>query len=374
MFTQDKNVLSGITSKKRIWQGIPSIERTKNGRIFVTFYSGGIKEQIGNYCLLLTGDESGNFSEPIAAAMPDDGYRFYDPCLWIDPDGRLWFTWSVYPDDALWAVVCDDPDTDELKFGEAFVVGHNVMMNKPIVLESGEWVFPVAVWKEGSVSVRNQVFCGLKSGAFAYVTKDHGKTFEKRGGADIPERNYDEHMILEQNDHSLTVFVRQMHGQGIGTARSYDGGYTWTEVRSNALEGPGSRFHIRRLPSGRILLINHYDFTKRNNLTALLSEDDGRTWRYKLLLDARNDVSYPDVTLDNDGNIYVVYDRERGAFKRNLDDALSSAREILMAKIREEDIVSGKIVCETSFLCRTVSKLKEYTGDEDKFYQIYDQI
>ena len=39
-------------SENRIWQGIPGIAITKNGRIFSTFYSGGIKETIGNFVLL----------------------------------------------------------------------------------------------------------------------------------------------------------------------------------------------------------------------------------------------------------------------------------------------------------------------------------
>ena len=36
------------SSDHRVWQGIPSIEITKKGRIFITFYSGGVTEQIGN--------------------------------------------------------------------------------------------------------------------------------------------------------------------------------------------------------------------------------------------------------------------------------------------------------------------------------------
>ena len=46
-------------------------------------------------------------------------------------------------------------------------------------------------------------------------------------------------------------------------------------------------------------MINHKDFTGRNNLTAFLSEDGGKTWPYTLLLDARSGVSYPDVIESN---------------------------------------------------------------------------
>ena len=49
----------------------------------------------------------------------------------------------------LYASVCRDPDAEELVWGEEFLVGHNVMMNKPIVVKSGEWLFPIAVWNDG---------------------------------------------------------------------------------------------------------------------------------------------------------------------------------------------------------------------------------
>lgn len=122
---------------------------TKRGRIFLTFYSGGVKEEIGNYVIVIKSDDGGNhFSEPIVIVKEDNG-RCFDPCLWIDPLGELWLTWAKCPDDGLYASVCRDPDAEELVWGEEFLVGHNVMMNKPIVVKSGEWLFPIAVWNDG---------------------------------------------------------------------------------------------------------------------------------------------------------------------------------------------------------------------------------
>lgn len=48
--------------------------------------------------------------------------RCYNPCLWIDPLGRLWFFWSVMPNHAVWAVVCDDPDAVEAENGDIYIV------------------------------------------------------------------------------------------------------------------------------------------------------------------------------------------------------------------------------------------------------------
>ena len=363
MLITDKNILTNYTVKNHLWLGIPSIEVTKGGRTFLTFYSGGTEEQIGNYCLLIRSDDGEHFSEPIAVCY-EDGHRCYDPCLWIDPLGRLWFTWSRCPDDMVFAAICEDPDADEIVFGEEFPIGPVVMMNKPTVLSTGEWLFPIAVWNydNGIRSLPSLWDCkGEQQGAFAYVTRDNGKTFEKLGYADVKNRSFDEHMFLEQKDGSVRCFVRTFYG--IGAADSHDGGVTWGEDFDTGYGGPCSRFHIRRLPSGRILLINHYEFSGRNNLTAMLSEDEGQTFPYRLLLDERGSVSYPDATLDADGMICITYDRQRGAFNHSLDEIMACAREILTARIAEEDILAGTLVSENSYLKRVAYKLTDYEGD-----------
>ena len=163
------------------------------------------------------------------------------------------------------------------------------------------------------------------------------------------------------NDGRIRCFVRTNYG--IGAADSFDGGKSFGKDFDTGLGGPSSRFFIRRLKSGRILLINHYEFTGRNNLTAMLSEDDGKTWPHKLLLDERSNVSYPDATETDDGFIHLTYDRERGGFKDNMEDVMNSAREILTAKITEQDIIEGRLVTKGSFLKNVASKLTVYDGE-----------
>lgn len=363
MFITDKAELMKFNSCNRIWQGIPGIEVTKKGRIFLTYYSGGIKEELGNFAVVVKSDDGVNFTEPIAAAFKE-GCRCYDPCLWIDPLGRLWFFWAVALGHAEYAVVCDDPDADELKWSEVKYIGNDVMMNKPTVLTTGEWMLPIAVWKKGVFCVANSTDSDRR--AFVYKSVDNGESFERFGGTDVPRRNCDEHMILELKDGTLAMYVRTLYG--IAVSYSYDGGKTWTEGVDSGLGGPCSRFFIRRLKSGRVLLVNHYEFTGRNNLTALLSEDDGKTWKYKLLIDERNAVSYPDGVEADDGYIYITYDRERGCFKNSLQEAYDDAREILYAKITEEDIIEGKLVDKNSFLKRVASKLGVYAKEGENPY------
>lgn len=363
MIITDKELLKNYEDKKRVWQGIPSIERTKKGRFFLTFYSGNTKEAIGNYSMVIMSDDGINFTQPVIVAYKE-GYRCFDPCLWIDPLGRLWFTWAINPDDGVYAAICDDPDADELKWSEPFFIAHSIMMNKPTVLSNGDWAFPVTVWDFNLVPhvTDAKLDPGYAPGTFMYVTRDCGKTFEKIGFSAIEKRAFDEHMFLEMKDGSVNVYVRTAYG--IGTSKSLDGGRTWDKGGDTGYGGPDTRFHIRRLSSGRILLINHYEYTGRNNLTAMLSEDEGKTFPYRLLLDERDVVSYPDATVDENGRIYITYDRDRGCDCKSIEQAQTHHREVLIASITEQEIIDGKISSKNSYLKRVASKLTDYDGED----------
>lgn len=340
----------------RRWQGIPSIEVTDGGKIFVNFYSGQDAEVGGNIMVLCVSTDGGKSFRSCEAVVehPDPQCRIYDPCLWIDPHGVLWMSWTQargFNDgrSGVWVSQCSDPDADNLVWSPPRRIANGIMMNKPIVTSKGDWLFPTAIWCDTSGSVPTERH-GLENEQFSnvYASLDEGRTIALRGHADIPHRSFDENMIVEKRDGSLWMLTRTF--DGIGESFSTDGGYTWTPGRKSHIDGPCSRFHIRRLRSGRLLMINHYQFDQRidledimsqgnvkswkgrSHLTALLSEDDGQTWPYYLLLDERNEVSYPDAKEAADGMIYVCYDWER-----------VTQREILMARFTEDDILQGHL-------------------------------
>lgn len=353
----------------RRWQGIPSIEVTDGGKIFVNFYSGQDAEVGGNIMVLCVSTDGGKSFRSCEAVVehPDPQCRIYDPCLWIDPHGVLWMSWTQargFNDgrSGVWVSQCSDPDADNLVWSPPRRIANGIMMNKPIVTSKEDWLFPTAIWCDTSGSVPTERH-GLENEQFSnvYASLDEGRTIALRGHADIPHRSFDENMIVEKRDGSLWMLTRTF--DGIGESFSTDGGYTWTPGRKSHIDGPCSRFHIRRLRSGRLLMINHYQFDQRidledimsqgnvkswkgrSHLTALLSEDDGQTWPYYLLLDERNEVSYPDAKEAADGMIYVCYDWER-----------VTQREILMARFTEDDILQGHLSDKRSRLRVLVNK------------------
>ena len=255
----------------------------------------------------------------------------------VDPSGRLWLFWAqsfrLFDGRCgVWAVTCKDSHREQPTWSGPRRICNGIMMNKPTVLSTGEWLLPDAVWKrewteemlkDGWVTApeeekKSNVICST----------DRGETFTRIGGADVPERTPDEHMIVERRDGSLWMLVRTAYG--IGESVSTDRGRTWSPGKPTRIEGPNSRFFIRRLASGSLLLVNHFQFTGRSHLTAHVSDDDGRTWLGGLLLDERANVSYPDGVQAEDGHIYIIYDRDR-----------YGDREILMAVFTEDDVRRG---------------------------------
>ena len=331
----------------RKFQGIPCIERTRAGRVFFAFYTGMQGEEAGNYVLLFYADHDANKKATVLLAVtpPTKNVRCFDPCLWIAPDGRLWLFWAqsygFYDGrQGVWCSVCDEPDTDALVFSVPRRIANGIMMNKPIVTSDHRWLLPCAIW-EGFRSELND----LSEERFSnvYCSEDNGVTFSLLSHTAYSERFIDEHMLVEKQNGDIWMLIRARNG--IGQALSQDGGRSWGEESDTGWGGPCSRFCIRRLASGRLLLVNHVLFHSRNNLTALLSEDDGATWQGGLLLDGRNDVSYPDMTESADGRLFIIHDYNR-----------YSDKEILLDVITEADILTGKIVDERSRLGVALNK------------------
>lgn len=81
----------------RMFQGIPGVERAKNGRLWATWYGGGVTEDRHNYVMLVTSGDDGTTWSGLKLVIDPDGdgpCRAFDPCLWHDPQGRLWLCWA----------------------------------------------------------------------------------------------------------------------------------------------------------------------------------------------------------------------------------------------------------------------------------------
>jgi predicted neuraminidase len=325
---------------------IIGIDRTPKGRLWAAWVGNG--DSPNGFFMLATSDDDGKtWSKPRVVIDPQDGElngvryerRALVGNLWTDPLGRLWcfFDQSLgYFDGRCgdWYIRCDDPDATEPKWTEPVRFADGCTLNKPTVLSNGDWLLPVSLWTRdriGGPGTNKDAHKDLDAFRMAnvFASTDQGKTWTRRSGVAFPKTNFDEHMIVERKDGSLWMLART--ADGISESFSTDKGHTWTEpMLSPTIANLSARFFIRRLASGKLLLVKNgpinVKLPRRSNMKAFLSDDDGKTWGRGLLIDDRSEVSYPDGFQAPDGTIHILYD-----WNRHTD------AEILHVKFTEAD-------------------------------------
>jgi len=356
-FFDTREILKNIPTT---WAGIPAVAVAPNGRLWVAYWIGGDVEHdrnIKNVMVLYTAANPDSPLEgPVVIPKSDYGFYIFQPCLWIDPEGRLWFTYVEMGvgEEGLStvALVTGNPEESHPIWEKPRIITPGHQMNKGITLKNGDWIFPAEDFTDPEHR-KDRLF----------ISRDQGKTFSFYSSLLLPGVGVPELMTIEKNDGSLWMLTRTKNG--IVGATSPDGGKTWQDIRplsESGIQSPDSRFHITRLKSGRLLLVYNNNPKGRTDMTAALSDDDGKTWPHKLLLDAYTHVTYPDAQQLADGSIVIVYDKDRyklHPFTHN-ELPLSEWGEIKLARITEEDILAGKLVSRGSFTDRVIRKQDQY--------------
>ena len=314
---------------KRGFQGCPTLLRTPKGTLYAGWTAGGPGEGLLNYNLLVKSVNDGISWSPeplmVIPSQTEKRIQALDPEFWLDPLGRFWFFWTQrdhnipWEDDrhfSVWAIVCDDPDAETLQWSEPRYISPGFLRCQPTVLRDGRWLLCA--------------YQSLRDRYYYTETADQGKTFFRRIGGKKCKTWFDETQILERQDGSLWMLARTLGLGYVAESVSTDGGGSWSDGRLTDIPNPGSRFYVGRLQSGRVLYVSNLDQKTRIGMTAMLSEDDGKTWPYKLALDPRL-CTYPDAIQSPTGEIYIVHDNSR-----------VDTKEILFYKLTEEDIMQGR--------------------------------
>lgn len=353
----------------RAWQGCPTVAVTQKGRLFAGWYSGGALEPcINNYNVLVMSDDAGlSWSEPILVVGSDREKRLrkIDIELWINADNSLWAMWteSPYSENSSVAtirtpfhcdyhreflntevMICRDPDADVLVWERPRIMCEGFTRNKPIVTRGGRIIAPAYGYLDEKYMIR--------------YSDDGGERFYNVSVEGKPEAEvYDEIAVCELRPGALRLLARTNLGYYV-YADSVDDGNSWSLAKEYE-KAPSSRCYLGRLKNGMIVYVRNLSDTKRTGMKICLSCDGGETFPCEMVLDDREWVSYPDLDEDGQGNLYVVYDRERSnRTKLNKETWVSqAAKEILLCKITVDDVINNTLA-EGSFTQKIISKAK----------------
>jgi hypothetical protein len=351
----------------RAWQGCPTVAVTRGGRLFAGFYTGGLFEPcIYNFNVLMQSDDGGkSWTKPILTVLTDEEKRIrnIDIQLWVTEDNHLWVMWtrSPYYETSVPASIknqqpldyhkeiydtemmeCIDPDADVLVWEKPKIICKGFMRNKPVKLSTGRIIAPAYGLSDPQYMLR--------------YSDDGGKSFyDVNTGVEKPDINvWDETMVWEARER-LSMLSRTKQGYYL-YSESFDEGKSWEKGREYE-PATSSRFYMGVLRDGTVAYVRNVSDTERTGMKLCLSTDGGESFPYELILDERVQVSYPDLDEDADGNLYIVYDRERDN-RRRLDRETwtsEAAKEILLCRVRREDVMSGAL-SENSFIARVISK------------------
>lgn len=124
--------------------------------------------------------------------------------------------------------------------------------------------------------------------------------------------------LFQKTNGTIVAFLRPKKLKRILISISKDNGQTWTPTRQTRLRNPNSGIDIIKLESGNILVVYNDITILRYKLNVALSEDEGRTWKYKKTIEKDApwwEFSYPAVIQDSKGFIHITYTYKRKCIK-----------------------------------------------------------
>ena len=190
----------------------------------------------------------------------------------------------------------------------------------------GEWLLPYQTYD----TVPDPSVSPLRDGSHkqAYngvlISGDWGASWEASNRVG-PTAGWAENNVVERGDGTLVMLIRADGTGHLVRSESADRGRTWTQPVATGIPNPGSKFLLRRLADGRIVLVhNPNPVTRhpnskrqancaRNPLALWVSDSDMETWGCRrVLTDFPGMLAYPDGVVDEEeGYVHFAFDYNR---------------------------------------------------------------
>lgn len=156
--------------------------------------------------------------------------------------------------------------------------GYFVLNNDRVIqLENGRLIMAVALHHTPNGKWTD------KADLYAYYSDDNGRTW--RSSAKVPNNTdviTQEPGLIELKNGDLLMYIRASQGAQ-QLSYSNDHGESWSHIQRSDILSPLSPATIARIPQTQDLLLiwnNNSTNSSRTPLTAAISSDEGKTWKY----------------------------------------------------------------------------------------------
>ena len=326
-----------------------SIVQTPNGDLLVCWYHGSGERKADDVVVLGSRKRPGSTSwEPPFPMADVPGFPDCNPTLFVDAQGRVWLFWvTIYANQ--WGSAL-------LKYRYSSSVGtagppqwdwQDVIMLKPLNFEQKlregiDRLMPLIKQYPGGEEKAQQLlkkaqdkltrrmgwmtrthpvtlpsgrilvplYTDVFSVGLMAISDDSGRTWY--ASEPLVGLGGIQPSLARRRDGTLVAFMRDNGPRHrVQVCESKDDGVHWGPVRFLDLPNPGSSVDVCVLRSGRWLLVCNDTEKGRHSLVALLSDDEGRTWKWSRHLERHEpgdgSYSYPSIMQSRDGLIHVTY-------------------------------------------------------------------
>jgi predicted neuraminidase len=173
---------------------------------------------------------------------------------------------------------------------------------KPLLLENGKILLPL--YSDGY------------SFSMIAISNDDGDTWHP--SLPIISRGGIQPALVKKKDGNIIAYMRD-NGDAparVQLSESTDEGETWSTAVKTAIPNAGSSVELYAMSDGRWAFIGNDVEDGRYQLSLYVSEDEGKTWKYKTILEktepGKGSFSYPSLIQTADGILHITYSYQSG--------------------------------------------------------------
>lgn len=324
-----------------------AIVELPNGDLMVCWYRGSGERTADDVRIMGARKRKGaaQWDPPfVLADVP--GFPDTNPVIWLDSKKRLWFFWqTIVANQWETAVTQVRISSDYLKPGvpkwdaaqalflrpegmqaqvEAWAAVQPEVKAHPrygeLLKRAGDKYFSRMGWMGRAHPTElpsGRILLPLYSDGYSFslmaITDDGGRTF--RASKTIIGAGNIQPSIARRKDGTLVAYMRDNGPppKRVLVTESKDNGETWSVASDTDIPNSGTGLEVLVLKDGRWMMINNDTEQGRHSLALTISDDEGKTWKWKrhIELDRREkqpgSFHYPSIIQAADGSIHASY-------------------------------------------------------------------